>query len=218
MGSGGRRKQFPERYVPADGSRLEDPELGYLIVGFRDDGGCAGPGERFHNACWSRDRSGTCANGDHGKCAHRRHGPHETGVLVEDAEGLAHVWRCGCACHREQDEANTRGARPVGVPARRDVTKRAGATIRDMSSSRRRPGRAVTKERVAAGGRYEPGTPLPARCERREDGKPYESLAVQTVGCGACGAPIAVRATGRPRRFCDATCRQRAKRATPTLF
>lgn len=30
--------------------------------------------------------------------------------------------------------------------------------------------------------------------------------------CGACGAPLPVRPTGRPARYCGATCRQRARR------
>jgi hypothetical protein len=96
-----RRKQFPERYVPADGSVLVDERLGYLIAGFTEKGDVAHPGERFHNAMWSRDTSGTCSGdpGGHAKCAHRAGGPHERGCTVTGADGEPHVWRCGCACH-----------------------------------------------------------------------------------------------------------------------
>lgn len=106
MRSGQKRARnvvFPERYVPADGSRLEDPKLGYLIAGFTAKGDVARPGERFYNAMWSRDRGGRCAAGQHQNCAHGVGGQHEAGVTVEGADGDPHVWRCGCDCHAGPD-------------------------------------------------------------------------------------------------------------------
>ena len=32
------------------------------------------------------------------------------------------------------------------------------------------------------------------------------------MGCAHCGAPLAVAASGRPRRYCSAACRQRSYR------
>lgn len=94
-----RRKQFPERYVPADGSVLVDERLGYLIAGYTDKGDVARPGERFHNAMWSRDTSGTCQHDQHAKCAHNPGGNQQGGVPMTGADGLVHMWRCGCDCH-----------------------------------------------------------------------------------------------------------------------
>lgn len=94
-----RNVQFPERYVPADGSLLVDPRLGYLIAGFTAKGQVARPGERFYNAVWSRDSSGTCSSGGHAKCPHRGGGGHEYGVTTTGADGQPHLWRCGCDCH-----------------------------------------------------------------------------------------------------------------------
>lgn len=94
-----RGKVFPERYVPADGSALIDGRLGYLIAGYTTKGDVAQPGERFYNAMWSRDRSGTCSSGRHAQCAHRAGGPHELGVSTTGTDGRLHVWRCGCECH-----------------------------------------------------------------------------------------------------------------------
>lgn len=94
-----RRKQFPERYVPADGTVLVDERLGYLIAGYTDKGNVARPGERFHNAMWSRDRGGRCSSGEHEKCAHRDGGTQQHGVTIPGADGELHTWRCGCDCH-----------------------------------------------------------------------------------------------------------------------
>lgn len=94
-----RRVQFPERYVPADGSVLVDARIGYLIAGFTAKGQVARPGERFYNAVWSRDLSGTCSSGGHDKCAHRPGGQHANGCTATGADGEPHLWRCGCECH-----------------------------------------------------------------------------------------------------------------------
>lgn len=46
------------------------------------------------------DRSGYCASGNCGRCAHRPGGAHDGGIPVAAVPGVpAHVWRCGCPCH-----------------------------------------------------------------------------------------------------------------------
>lgn len=97
-----RHVDHPPRTVPLDGSRLVDPQLGYLIAGYTRAGATAQPGETFYNAMWSRDRSGTCSHGAHAKCAHRAGGKQQGGVPMTGSDDLVHVWHCGCDCHAGQ--------------------------------------------------------------------------------------------------------------------
>lgn len=47
------------------------------------------------------DLSGHCTAGRHERCAHRPGGAQDGGCLVRAVEGVpAHVWHCGCTCHR----------------------------------------------------------------------------------------------------------------------
>lgn len=50
----------------------------------------------------------------------------------------------------------------------------------------------------------------------REDGQEHRTEAVAVGTCRHCHARLLVRAEGRPRQFCDATCRVRFARKSPT--
>lgn len=46
----------------------------------------------------------------------------------------------------------------------------------------------------------------------REDGEEYASPVLFETTCGYCGASITNRTEGRPRKYCDSTCRSGAYR------
>lgn len=110
-------------------------KLGELINGYAKNGSfcCADPTCTNHTAeMWSRDLSGRCAGGEHGKCAHRAGGPHQGGrPVVGHGDGLVYVWHCGCDCHAGQlygcghcgapagDRCRSASGRPAKVHASR---------------------------------------------------------------------------------------------------
>lgn len=68
---------------------------------------------------------------------------------------------------------------------------------------------------------HTPAGQLPVRARLvdavREDGHGHVTEVVGTTPCEECGVQLDVRREGRPRRFCNSSCRSRHCRRTPAL-
>ncbi|MFL6120109.1 TetR/AcrR family transcriptional regulator [Actinophytocola sp.] len=86
-----------------------------------------------------------------------------------------------------------------------------GATLRAAHRDRTRGAELV---RLLLDGLRPPGVTEAADFRDTPGRRGHET----TQHCGECGAPLPVRATGRPARYCGPTCRQRAhRRRAPTV-
>lgn len=84
------------------------------------------------------------------------------------------------------------------------VTARTAAVLRTVAATKRKFNGSGTNRRKGR-------KPTEAR-PIREDREPYASPVVDTHPCGFCGELVPQRATGRPRQYCDTTCRTAAHR------
>lgn len=81
-----------------------------------------------------------------------------------------------------------------------------------LCAAHRDRARGLRLARLLLNGLRTPAVTKPAVFSYASPGERHETAAGTVRHCEECGAPLSVRATGRPPRYCGPTCRQRARR------
>jgi AcrR family transcriptional regulator len=137
----------------------------------------------------------------------------EAGALVRLKRGSTHQEAFRAALGALIARAQREGAVREDLDANDVAALMAGCVA--MEHNRASPGRMTAIASVAL--RPVPPVPVtkpsPSFLSRDETESPRnETRAGSTPACEVCGAPIPIRATGRPARFCSGACRQSAHR------